>query len=646
MKKDLRSENVKKIAEDFPMCITEIKDKNGNLKKVIDFEKLKELLTGELRDREEAYEFTWAGKREALRKAFEYNDKILRPVVDDSLNFFDTQNIYIEGDNLDVLRILRRSYFEKIKMIYIDPPYNTGHDFIYNDNFKKSKEDEEEELGLWDEEDNMLFENKESNGRFHSDWCSMIYSRLLLARDLLRPDGVIFISIDDNEVASLRKICDEVFGEDNFVAEVIWERAYAPINLKKHFSTSHDYILAYAKNLETVVCNGIKRSKEADSRYSNPDNDPRGVWTSDNLSVGPAIEENIYPITTPSGRIVKPPAGRCWSLSKKTFFERLQDNRIWFGPDGNNVPRIKRFLSELKKQGITPMTIWKYTEVGHSQEATQSLANIFDGKKYFVYPKPVELIKRTIELYSSPPPPIGQKSSKQAQEGLYDEKNGIGGESNTSDGDIILDFFSGSATTAHAVMQLNAEDNGNRKYIMVQIPEKCDEKSEAYKAGYKNICEIGKERIRRAGKKIKEETNANIDYGFKVFKVDSSNFKEEISVPADEFDFKNLENCIENIKEDRTSLDLVYQCILSSRKELTLPIKIENIEGFTVYNVDNFSIMCCFDENISDEVMKYMADKEPEAVYFRDSCFRDSSHKLNVKEYFKVMSETTRFEDV
>ena len=615
MKKDLRSENVKKIAEDFPMCITEIRDKDGNLKKVVDFEKLKDLFSDDIRDREEAYEFTWAGKREALHKAFEYNDKILRPVVEDSLNFFDTQNIYIEGDNLDVLKILRRSYFEKVKMIYIDPPYNTGHDFIYKDDFKKSKEEEEEEIGLWDEEDNMLFENKESNGKFHSDWCSMIYSRLLLARDLLRPDGVIFISIDDNEVASLRKICDEVFGEDNFVAEVIWERAYAPINLKKHFSTSHDYILAYAKNLETAICNGIKRSKEADSRYSNPDNDPRGVWKPSDISVGPPIQENIYPITTPSGRIVKPPAGRSWSLSKKSFFERLQDNRIWFGPDGNNVPSIKRFLSELKKQGITPMTIWKYTEVGHSQEATQSLANIFDGKKYFVYPKPIELIKRTIELYS---------------------------QSN----DIILDFFSGSATTAHAVMQLNAEDNGNRKYIMVQIPEKCDEKSEAYKAGYKNICEIGKERIRRAGKKIKEETNANIDYGFKVFKVDSSNFKEEISVPADEFDFKNLENCIENIKEDRTSLDLVYQCILSLGKELTLPIKTENIDGFTVYNVDNFSIMCCFDENISDEVMKYMADKEPEAVYFRDSCFRDSSHKLNVKEYFKVMSETTRFEDI
>ena len=644
MKKDLRSENVKKIAEVFPMCITEIRDKDGNLKKVVDFEKLKELLTGELRDREEAYEFTWAGKREALHRAFEYNDKILRPVVEDSLNFFDTQNIYIEGDNLDVLRILRRSYFEKVKMIYIDPPYNTGHDFIYNDNFKKSKEDEEEELGLWDEEDNMLFENKESNGRFHSDWCSMIYSRLLLARDLLRLDGVIFISIDDNEVASLRKICDEVFGEDNFIN--IISRVMKSGGAKgRFFSPNMEYVLVYCRNIETVknfrepiseeIINKLYTSIEEEGERKGERYRPFGLYQS-SLDIRP---NQRYYIECPDGTLVIPPGDSmpsikkdgamvtpktndgCWRWSKERYIEEKKKGNIAFkeskgvlvtseGQPAKWNVYTKIWLKDRQEEGMVPVDLITKWE---NRIGTKELSEL---KIPFEFSKPSDLIKYLINIIDSQP------------------------------NDIILDFFSGSATTAHAVMQLNAEDNGNRKYIMVQIPEKCDEKSEAYKAGYKNICEIGKERIRRAGKKIKEETNANIDYGFKVFKVDSSNFKEEISVPADEFDFKNLENCIENIKEDRTSLDLVYQCILSLGKELTLPIKIENIDGFTVYNVDNFSIMCCFDENISDEVMKYMADKEPEAVYFRDSCFRDSSHKLNVKEYFKVMSETTRFEDV
>ena len=637
MKKDLRSENVKKIAEDFPMCITEIKDKDGNLKKVIDFEKLKELLTGELRDREEAYEFTWAGKREALRKAFEYNDKILRPVVEDSLNFFDTQNIYIEGDNLEVLKILRSSYFEKVKMIYIDPPYNTGHDFIYKDDFKKSKKEYDEEQEVYDEEGNKLQENKESDGRFHSNWCSMIYSRLLLARDLLRPDGVIFISIDDNEVASLRKICDEVFGEDNFICQFIWNCSTAGGIRPKFASKTHEYILFYAKvknNLSTLYA---PLSNEAKKLYDKKDD--KGLYR-DKDFVFKNSSTNInqkYIIECPDGEKVHPKEGYIYRYILETFLEAKKNGLVTFKRTKTNP-----LLNEKEEQANWNIYIKKY--LGNAMGApstlipkdlisiynagTQIVQSLFNDKRVFENVKPVDLDHFLTNMISPPP------------------KSGVDVPEQPLQGDIILDFFSGSATTAHAVMQLNAEDNGNRKYIMVQIPEKCDEKSEAYKAGYENICEIGKERIRRAGKKIKEETNANIDYGFKVFKVDSSNFKEEISVPADEFDFKNLENCIENIKEDRTPLDLVYQCILSLGKELTLPIKTENIDGFTVYNVDNFSIMCCFDENISDEVMKYMADKEPESVYFRDSCFRDLSHKLNVKEYFKVMSETTRFEDV
>ena len=377
-------------------------------------------------------------------------------------------------------------------MIYIDPPYNTGNDFVYNDDFHRTEIEEDLEAGNVDELGLRYRKNTDSNGKFHSDWCSMIYSRLLVARSLLTEDGVVFISIDDNEQKNLKNICDEIFGVTNFLAQVVWERAYSPINLMKHFSPSHDYVLCYAKNIEQASCNGIPRSEEADNRYSNPDNDPRGVWKPSDLSVGPAVEENIYTITTPSGRNVEPPAGRSWRLSRKAFRERLQDNRIWFGPDGNSVPSMKRFLSELRKTGITPMTIWKYTEVDHSQGATQKLAKLFDGKKVFDYPKPVELLKRIITLYSD-------KDS------------------------IILDFFSGSSTTAHAIMEQNALDEGKRKFIMVQLEEELPESSDGFKMGFRTICDAAKERIRRAGKKIKEEsplTTQDLDTGFRVFRLD------------------------------------------------------------------------------------------------------------------------------
>ena len=468
--------------------------------RVANLEALKALLEGKVADpnEQECYEFIWPGKSDAIMEAAKSITKTLRPCPEESKNWDSTQNLYIEGDNLEALKLLQQSYLGKVKMIYIDPPYNTGKDFVYRDNFHKSKSEYDEESTVRDEDDNKLVQNTESNGRFHSDWCSMIYPRLKLARDLLSDDGVVFISIDDNEVHNLRKICDEIFGESNFITDIVWERAYSPINLMRHFSPSHDYILCYARNIEMVVCNGIPRNDEADSRYSNPDNDPRGVWKPSDLSVGPAVLENIYIITTPSGRNVEPPAGRSWRLSRKAFQDRLQDNRIWFGPDGNSVPAMKRFLSELRKTGITPMTIWKYSEVDHSQGATQKLSKLFDGKKFFDYPKPVELLKRCLLLY-------------------------------TDSNSVILDFFSGSATTAHACMQLNAEDGGNRKFIMVQLPEKTDEKSEAFKAGYKNICEIGKERIRCAGEKIKAEhatTAPNLDIGFRVLKVAESNMKD------------------------------------------------------------------------------------------------------------------------
>lgn len=535
----------------------------------------------------------------------------MRPCIEESKDWDNTENLYIEGDNLDVLKLLQNSYFNKVKMIYIDPPYNTGNDFIYIDDFSQLRKEYEETKGTFDEKGNRLFKNTDIHGRFHSDWCSMMYSRLILTKNLLSDDGVIFISIDDNEQANLKKICDEIFGERNFIAQIIWERAYAPVNLKKHFSESHDYIICYARDIDKAICNGLPRKSEANDRYSNPDKDPRGIWKSDNLSVGPIVQEKVYEIITPSGRKVLPPNGRCWCYSKERFIEMVKDNRIWFGKDGNNVPSIKRFLSEVK-QSVTPMTIWKYSEVGHSQDAKQKLKKLFDGKSFFDYPKSVELIKRCIQLYSN-------------------------------ESSIILDFFSGSATTAHSVMQLNAEDGGKRKFIMVQLPEKTDEKSDAFKAGYKNICEIGKERIRRAGEKIKEEAGLNgqdLDIGFRVLKLDDSNMK-DVYYSIDEYDQQMLSNLEENIKKDRTDLDLLFGCLLDWGVELDKPYITKDINGHKVHIYNDGDLVACFEKDLDMETIDEIAKLQALRVVFRDSCFIDTPSKINVAERFKMIAPDT-----
>ncbi|WP_270668891.1 site-specific DNA-methyltransferase [Phocaeicola coprocola] len=611
--------NLEALYQIAPSCFTEVKDdKTGELRRVVNFTALRQLLgDNAVEDTDEMYQFTWPGKQEARREVARPTTKTLRPVVEDSVDWDNTQNLYIEGDNLEVLKLLQKSYMGKVKMIYIDPPYNTGNDFVYDDDFAASQDDYDLFAGNIDELGNRYRKNTETNGRFHSDWCSMMYSRLMVARSLLTEDGVIFISIDDNEQKNLKNICDEIYGSTNFLAQVIWERAFSPINLMKHFSPSHDYILVYAKNGENAVCNGIKRSEEANDRYSNPDNDPRGVWSSSDISVGPAIQENVYTITTPSGREVEPPAGRSWRLSRKAFRERLQDNRIWFGPDGNGVPRIKRFLSELRKTGVTPMTIWKHTEVDHSQGATQKLAKLFDGKKYFDYPKPVTLIQRCISLYSN-------KDS------------------------LILDFFSGSSTTAHAVMQLNAEDGGKRKYIMVQLPEETPEDSEARKAGYNTIPEIAKERIRRAGKKIKEEsplTTQNLDTGFRVFRLADSNF-EEVKKAPEEYDQSQLDLFLNNVKSDRTDLDLLFGAMLSWGVQLSLPMTSEEVDGKMIYSVNDGDLVACFADDITENIVKAMADKQPLRVLFRDSCFARDDAKINVFETLKQLLDWSEEEAI
>lgn len=592
-----------------PSCFTEAKDENGNIRKVVDFMKLR-LLLGDntVEDAPEVYDFTWVGKRAALREAAAPINKTLRPCPEESVDWEHTQNLYIEGDNLEVLKLLQNSYMGKIDVIYIDPPYNTGNDFVYHDDFAQSVEEFDENYR--DDEGNRFRKNTDSNGRFHSDWCSMIYARLMAARSLLSDNGVVFISIDDNEVDNLKKICSEVFGESNFLAQVIWERAYSPVNLKKHFSECHDYILCYAKSLEKAICNGLPKTSDALDRYKNPDNDPRGPWKSSDSTVGPVINEKLYPITLPSGRVVYPSSGRCWLYTESRFKELVADNRVWFGSDGNSVPSIKKFASEVK-QAMTPMTIWKYTEVGHSQEAAQNLKKLFDNHDYFDYPKPIELIKRCITLYSK----------------------------NDS---IILDFFSGSATSGHASLQLNAEDGGCRRFIMVQLPEETGEKSEAYKAGYKNICEIAKERIRRAGKKIKEEhpEAKDLDTGFRVFKCESSNYKDVAFAPKD-YDQGMLEGLLDNIKEDRTDLDLLFDCMLRWGVELSMPLSSQKVDGCTIHNVNDGDLVACFDGHVTEKVIDAIAALSPVRVVFRDSSFNEAAQKMNLFELFKQKCDWT-----
>ncbi len=606
--KDLIQENIEKLAEIFPGVITELRDEKGNLVKTVDFELLKQELSDRVVEGDrERYQLTWPGKKEAMLLANLPTNKTLRPVEEESVDWETTGNIYIEGDNLEALKILQESYLNKIKCIYIDPPYNTGKDFIYKDNFKQSTEEYLAESGQVDGDGNRLFKNTESNGRFHSDWLSMMYPRLKLARNLLREDGVIFISIDDNETANLRKLCDNVFGEKNFVANVIWEKKFSPQNDAKWFSDNHDHILIYARSKEAWRPFKLPRNIE-NNRYQNPDNDPRGPWASSDLTVKTYNSDYDYPIKTPSGKIIRPTRGRCWAVPKERFEELVKDNRIWFGKTGRNVPRIKTFLSEVKN-GIVPLTIWKYSEVGHSQEARQELKILFDDNAYFDNPKPVRLLKRILIL-------------------------------STKKSDIILDFFSGSATTAHAVMQLNAEDGGNRKYIMVQLPEPCDEKSEAFKAGFKNISEIGKERIRRAAKKIKEETGADIDYGFRVFKVDSSNMK-DIYYRPDELSQQQLEMMVSNIKEGRTGEDLLVQVMLEWGLELSLPMEKRDILGKEVHFVAGNSLVACFDEGVSEGLVREIAKEKPLRVVFRDSSFTDDATRINVEELFKMLSPNT-----
>ena len=611
---DMTAQNIDRIAALFPNCITEMLDEEHSTpekkvyKRAVNFELLKQMLSPDVVDGDEAYEFTWVGKKAAIVEANKPIRKTLRPCVAESKDWDTTENLYIEGDNLEVLKLLQESYLGKVKMIYIDPPYNTGNDFIYADDFMRSQEEENEQMGMYDEDENRLFKNTDTNGRFHSDWCSMIYSRLLLARNLLTDDGVIFISIDDSEQGNLKKICDDTFGVSNFVNTVIWEKRYSPQNAVQWFSESHDFILVYAKNKMLWHPQLLDRTAEMNARYTNRDNDPRGPWKAVDSTAqgGHGTKSQFYVLTAPNGKKHTLPSGRCWLYTEKVMNEMIADNRIWFGEDGNNVPAIKRFLTEVK-QGVACQTIWNYKEVGHSQDGKRELKSLFPDAIPFDTPKPTGLIARMLKIASEPD-------------------------------FICLDFFSGSATTAHAAMRLNAEDGGHRKFIMVQLPEKCDEASEAYKAGYKNICEIGKERIRRAGDKIKSEspmTTGDLDVGFRVLKLDDTNMKDVYYAP-DDYDQGMIAGLESNIKDDRTDLDLLFGCLIDWGLPLSLPYKSEQIDGCTVHTYNDGDLIACFDTNIPESVVKEIAQRRPLRAVFRDSGFASSPEKINVFEIFKL----------
>lgn len=611
--------NIELIGKLFPNAITEVK-RNGKVEHAIDFDVLRQELSDSIVEgREERYQFTWPDKKKAMLAANAPITATLRPVSADSVGKdgtpggFDSENLYIEGDNLEVLKLLQETYLGKVKMIYIDPPYNTGNDFVYEDDFAQSTEDYMGNSGQYDEEGNRMVTNTESNGRFHTDWLNMIYPRLKLAKDLLADDGLLIASIDDNEVKNTRNICDEIFGESNFVACVVWQKIHSIKNDAKYFSENHEYAVIYAKSIDKIKINLLPRTEEMNNRYKNPDNDFRGPWQSGDLVASGERSNGHFIITSPkSGKNFDVPQGKHWVYSQQNLLKMVEDNQVWFGEDGNSFPRKKRFLSDVQ-DGRTPNTLWLAEEVGHNQTATREVKAIFDDNKFFDFPKPIAYIQQFVCIASN------QNS-------------------------IILDFFSGSATTAHAVMKLNAEDGGHRKFIMVQLPEKTDEKSEAYKAGYKNICEIGKERIRRAGRKIKEDAGltapADLDIGFRCLRLDDSNMKPVYYTP-EEVSQQDMFSLVDNVKPDRTPEDLLFQVMLDLGVLLSSPIEVKEIAGKKVFNVADGFLLACFDHDVTEETVKAIAQMKPYYAVFRDSSMANDSVATNFDQIFETYSPET-----
>ena len=625
---DLTRENVDRLLALFPDVATEITDpKTGRTERAVDFDALKERLSDVAEGNRERYQFTWPGKREAKRLAREPIAKTLRPVKERSKDWDTTKNLYIEGDNLDALKLLRENYAGKVKLIYIDPPYNTGHDFVYDDDFSQTQDEFSSESGEYNEDGGRLVANTESNGRFHSDWCSMIYPRLLLARDLLTSDGAIFISIDDNEYLNMRALCNEIFGAANFVASIVWQKTLTRRNDAQQISTAHDYVLVFAKQLSSLKIQHEPVGEKQRATYTNRDNDPRGEW----LAVpfhAPNIRPNLtYPIVLPSGREVIPPKGRCWSTSKDNFDALVADGRIWFGKDGDGMPQRKKYWGEREQdEGVVPWTWWSYEFAGENREATKELKALFEGATIFSAPKPVKLISRILNL-------IDTKES------------------------TIVDFFSGSATSAEAVMRTNLVDEGSRRFILVQLPEKCDNGSVGAELGYNNLCEIGEERIRRAGEKIKSEIeaeNAQLtldgtpkkvpDIGFRVLRVDDSNY-EDRRKNVGSYSQADLDFDVDITKSDRSNLDLLFEAL--PKFQLPYDVRINTLsgdefDGHTVYSVDDGRLLACFEADIPESLVRAMAAFSPRPSYalVSEHSLPDSAARTNFVEIFKQSADS------
>ena len=607
---NIADKNYKILSKMFPNALTETitgceDEGKPIIERAIDADVLRQEISCKVVEgKDERYQFTWPDKKKAILLANKAINKTVRPCKDKSINFKDTENIYIEGENLEVLKLLQETYLGKIKLIYIDPPYNTGHDFIYNDKFSKNTSEYLSLSGQYDDEGNRMVANLESNGRFHSDWLNMMYSRLRLAKNLLKDDGIIVISIDDNEQHNLRKICDEIFGASSFVTDFIWNSRKSVSN-DAVVSLNHNYTLVYAKNMQVFYENkSLFKLPNTGEGFENPDNDPRGKWKADPFD-SPGIRPNLtYKITNPNnGKEYWPPKGRCWRTGEKEYLQFLDEGRIVFGKNGTSKPQLKRFFSEAQSKGLTPKSLWD--DCGTTTDGTKEIIEIL-GAKVFDTPKPVKFLKRIIELC-------------------------------TNKDSIVLDFFSGSATTAHAVIEKNNEDGGKRKFIMVQEPEECDGKSQAKNAGYNTICEIGEERIRRVGSKI---NNSSVDSGFRVLKLDSSNMKNIYYTPT-EMQQSLFDTCVDNIKENRTSEDLLFQVMLDLGILLSSEIEEIKISGKKVFIVAKGFLIACFDKNITEEIIKDIAGKKPYYAVFRDNSMANDSVATNFDQIFASISPET-----
>lgn len=615
-------ENFKKLAEMFPNAVTEAIDENGEVVRAIDKDVLMQEISCKVVDgNEERYQFTWPDKKKSVLLANAPINKTLRPCREESVDFDNTENLYIEGDNLEVLKLLQETYLGKIKMIYIDPPYNTGNDFVYEDDFAQSTDEYLANSGQYDDEGNRLVKNLDSNGRFHTDWLNMIYPRLKIAKDLLSDDGVIFISIDDHEVENLKKLCGEIFGEQNFEGHIHWRRRHNQPNDKtKMIAVVTEHIIVYAKNSTFLKNSGVGKL-DLTAKFSNPDNDPKGPWASKPWKTGSDQNGSKYTIVTPSGKVLD---GE-WMGDETTYKRFLAEGRMYFPKNGDGMPRKKYYQFEREGEGQCATNWWSHEQFSHNQAANDCMTEMFGEKNVFSNPKPVELIRAMIKI------------------------------SNAKNESIILDFFSGSATTAHAVMQLNAEDGGHRKFIMVQLPEETDEKSEAYKAGYKNICEIGMERIRRAGQKIRNEQlgirndvdnsslltpNSSLDIGFRVLKCDSSNMKDVYYNPA-EYEPSLFSSLEDNIKEDRTPEDLLFQVMLDLGVLLSSKIEETTIAGKKVFNVEDNYLIACFDDKVTEDVITEIAKQKPYYFVMRDSSMANDSVATNFEQIFATYSPDT-----